>query len=303
MNLTHFKLFLAYQRLGTFALLVGAIAALAAEDSYLGGIQKWRQEEDQLMRSAKSPLLLVGRYNIDEGESTVGSSVGSKILLPEKAPLHVCAILRHGAEISLLPAPETDLAVNGKPVSGTIGLQAVAAPAPADRVSFGDFTFAIRPVGQEFYLLLTDKQSKLLHDFNGKTWFPIDPAYRVTAQLIPYEHPKALKVADTTGSTRTYTAPGYLVFSLGGQTLRLEPLVSGDELLVMFKDQTSGNETYGGGRFLEAAVPRQGQTTLDFNKAYNPYCAFNPYAACPTPQKENRLPVRVPAGETYKAHN
>jgi uncharacterized protein len=303
MNFTQFKRILGYQRFYKILLVVGAIALLAAEDSYVREIQQWRQEQDQFLRSAKGPLLLVARYNIDEGDSTVGSRPGSKVLLPEKAPGRVCTIQRHGADISLLPTSETQVAVNGNPVSGDIRLKAVAGPAPADRVGFGDFTFAIRPVGQEFYLFLADKQSNFLRDFHGKTWFSIDPAYRVTAQFTPYGHPKTLDVADTTGSTRTYSAPGQLVFSLGGETLRLEPLGSGDELLVMFRDRTSGIETYGGGRFLQAAMPRQGQTVLDFNKAYNPYCAFNPNAACPVPQKENRLPVRVPAGETYTAHH
>ena len=303
MTLTQFKRFLGFRRLCKVLLLVGVIAALAAEGSYVREIQQWRQEQDQFMRSAKSPLLLVERYSIDEGDSTVGSLPGSKILLPEKAPGRVCAILRRGADISLRPTSETQTFVNGNPVSGDIRLKAVAGPAPADRVSFGDFTFAIRPIGQEFYLFLSDKQSNFLLDFHGKTWFPIDPAYRVAAQFIPYDHPKTLDVTDTTGSTRTYSVPGHLVFSIGGQTLRLEPLIPGDYLLVMFQDQTSGIETYGGGRFLEAAMPRQGQTVLDFNKAYNPYCAFNPNAACPMPQKENRLLVRIPAGETYMAHH
>jgi hypothetical protein len=211
--------------------------SLSADDSYIREIRKWRQQEDEFMRSPKSPLLLIGRFKIEEGESTLGSKPGSKIVLPERAPERVCTIVRHGREISLLAAAETTLAVNDKPASGLICLRTSGSPAPADRVGFGDFTFAIRPIGQDFYLLLIDRQSKSLQDFKGETWFSIDPAYRVTAHLVPYEHPKTRAVADTTGSMRTYTAPGYLVFQLGGQTLRLEPLASGDRLLGMFHDK------------------------------------------------------------------
>lgn len=298
---TYFKPLWLYRRLAGLFLLAGTIALLAADDAYVREIQKSRQEDDELMRSPKSPLLLVGRFKIEEGESTLGSSAKSNIVLPEGAPGQVGAILRRGSEISLLTATATTLAVNDKPVTGRVNLKAAAAPAPADRVSFGDFTFAIRPVGEDFYLFLIDKHSKYLKDFKGKSWFPIDLAYRVTAQLVPYDQPKTRAVADTTGSMRTYRAPGVLVFQFGGQTLRLEPLSAGDELLVMFQDKTSGKETYGGGRFLEAAMPQQGQTTLDFNKAYNPYCAANPYASCPMPPPGNRLPVPITAGETYKA--
>jgi hypothetical protein len=288
-------------RLTGFLLFV-ALAALAADDAYLRELQEFRRQQDEFMRSARSPLLLVGRSRIEEGESTIGSAAASKIVLPERAPARVGTIIRRGRELSLLAAAGTTLAVNDQPESGSIHLHTAEAPAPADRVSFGDFTFAIRPIGPDFYLLLTDKQSTFLRDFKEKSWFPADPAFRVTARLVPYEHPKTRDVTDTTGSMRTYTSPGSLLFQLGGQTLRLEPLVAGEQLLLMFQDKTSGKETYGGGRFLDVAMPKQGQTVLDFNKAYNPYCAFDPYAACPTPQKENRLPVSVLAGETHNGH-
>ena len=291
-----------YRGFGSRFLLVVAVTALAADSAYIRDVQEWRRQEDESMRSAKSPLLLVGRFKIGEGESTLGSAAGSIIGLPERAPQRVGTIIRHTRGLSLLVAAGTTLAVNEKPASGSIDLDTAASPAPSDRVSFGDFVFSIRPIGQDFYLLLIDKQSQLLRDFKGKTWFPIEPAYRVIAHLEPYAHPKTRDVADTTGSIRTYTSPGGLVFQLGGQTLRLEPLVVGEQLLVMFRDNTSGKETYGGGRFLDVEMPKAGQTVLDFNKAYNPYCAFNPYAACPVPQKENRLPVAVRAGETYSGH-
>jgi len=284
------------------SLLLGAAAAVAADDQYIREIQKWRQQEDDQLRSAKSPLLMIGRFKIEEGESTLGSQPEAKILLPERAPGRVGAIIRHGAAISLVTPSETSVAVNDRPASGSIKLNAPPPPASADRVAFGDFTFGIRPVGEDFYLFLVDKQSKFLQEFKGKSWFPIHEAYRVTAHLIPYNEPKARLVADTSGSSRTYMSPGILEFQMGGQTMRLEPLIAGDELLVLFRDKTSGKETYGGGRFVEAAMPKNGQTMLDFNKAYNPYCAFDPYASCPVPPKDNRLAVRVHAGETYKGH-
>ena len=89
--------------------------------------------------------------------------------------------------------------------------------------------------------------------------------------------------------------PGYVTFLLNGVTLRLEPVVSGNELFFMFKDRTSGRETYGVGRFLESEMPKNGKVVLDFNKAYNPYCAFNPYSSCPIPPKQNTLITRIEA--------
>lgn len=86
------------------------------------------------------------------------------------------------------------------------------------------------------------------------------------------------------------------------QTLRLKAFVTGDQLFVMFRDQTSGKETYGGGRYINAKAPQEGKAVLDFNEAYNPYCAFSPYAACPIPPRRNHLPIRIVAGATYANH-
>jgi uncharacterized protein (DUF1684 family) len=95
-------------------------------------------------------------------------------------------------------------------------------------------------------------------------------------------------------------SPGYVEFTLDGRSLRLEPVIEepgADELFYIFRDQTAGKETYPAGRFLYSAMPKQGAVVLDFNKAYSPPCAFTAYATCPLPPPQNRLPVRLEAGE------
>jgi len=125
----------------------------------------------------------------------------------------------------------------------------------------------------------------------------VNAGYRVESVFTPYPQPKELKIQDTTGRTRTRQAPGHVTFRLNGETLRLEPVVTGSELFFMFKDRTSGRETYGAGRYLES---KNGKVLLDFNKACNPYCAFNPYSSCPIPPRQNTLTARVEAGEKYR---
>jgi hypothetical protein len=97
-------------------------------------------------------------------------------------------------------------------------------------------------------------------------------------------------------------SPGEVVFTLQGQELRLQAVNDGDMLWFIFRDLTSGKETYGAARFLYAEPARDGRVELDFNKAYNPPCAFNPYTTCPLPPLENRLRVRVEAGEMSYGH-
>jgi uncharacterized protein (DUF1684 family) len=106
------------------------------------------------------------------------------------------------------------------------------------------------------------------------------------------------------GDIEHYQSPGIVDFELKGEAIRMEPVLDTDgSLWFIFKDATSGKETYPSARFLKAEAPRDGQTVVDFNKAYNPPCAFNPYTTCPMPQKENRLKVRVEAGEKYRKHS
>ena len=275
----------------------------AADSNYLQQIERSRKETDEFLRSSKSPLLLVGRFEVPEGASQIGSDPQSQVVLPERAPKHLGVIERRGKDITLRIADGAMASVNGKPATGAVHLLAVESPKPTDRVGFGDFLFSIRPDGDGFILLLRDENSPYARSFKGTTWYPANPAYRVTARFTPYETAKTIPVADTAGQTRNYSVPGYLTFTIDGQEARLDPVVLGENLFIMFHDRTSGKQTYGTGRFLSADMPKDGTTVLDFNKAYNPYCAYNPYASCPLPPKQNRLPVEIPAGETYQGEH
>ncbi len=115
--------------------------------------------------------------------------------------------------------------------------------------------------------------------------------------------PREVEQPTAAGPVQRALAPGRAHFALDGQEWALEPTRDGEALLFVFKDATAPRETYGAGRFLVAAPPRDGKVTLDFNRAFNPPCAFTPYATCPLPERQNVLPVRIAAGERkYQAH-
>ncbi|HEX8221328.1 MAG TPA: DUF1684 domain-containing protein [Chloroflexia bacterium] len=140
--------------------------------------------------------------------------------------------------------------------------------------------------------------------FSGLKYYPIDLAYRVMARLVSEPHPGIFRVQTTTGGHKEYARVGRLEFELNGQRLSLtafmppadEPL-HGNRLFVPFRDRTSGKETYGAGRYLDLNKKATEEYVLDFNRAYNPYCAYSPYYSCPLPPGENNLPVEVRAGE------
>lgn len=148
--------------------------------------------------------------------------------------------------------------------------------------------------------------------FGGLSYYPPDPAYRVAAEVTPFEHPDVIEMATSTGDIRPQLRYAELRFHIGDQELRLVGFTDPDvshthELFVPFRDATSGHETYGAGRYLEIELEHHADdshtATIDFNLAYNPYCAYSPYYNCPLPPAENALPVAIPAGErNYSEH-
>ncbi|MCB0745274.1 MAG: DUF1684 domain-containing protein, partial [Ignavibacteriae bacterium] len=128
--------------------------------------------------------------------------------------------------------------------------------------------------------------------------FPINPKWKINAKFIPYDKPKEVSIPTILGTVEKDFSPGKLDFSIDEKQYSLEPTSAGEGLFVVFADLTSGEETYGAGRFLYVDGPdTNNNVVLDFNKAYNPPCAFTKYATCPLPSDENKLRVRIEAGE------
>jgi uncharacterized protein (DUF1684 family) len=288
--------------LGSLALLMlAARIACAAVDDYAAGILKWREEFDADLRNA-GVLALVGRYLVPEGDSTVGSDPLATVALPEGAPERLGVLRRHGQELQLLPTPgtERELQIDEQPASDLIVLSTARGQGV---VSYGEVSFSVRPIGADFYALVRDERNPAIAAFKGSTWFAVDPSFRIAARFIPYEKPESIAVPMThVDSPEHFDSTGAVSFELHGTTLRLRSFVAGTQLLIMFRDRTNGKESYGGGRFLSAPLPQDGATVLDFNKAYNPYCAVNDYAVCAIAPAENHLPVRITAGARYSGH-
>jgi uncharacterized protein (DUF1684 family) len=154
--------------------------------------------------------------------------------------------------------------------------------------------------GDRHGIRLKDRNSAARRDFTGLKWFDVQEEYRVEARWVSHPQPKPVRVPNVLGQTESMPSPGYAEFTLGGKAVRLDGVLEdphAEQLFFILRDQTSGKETYGAGRFLYADQKADGTAVLDFNKAYNPPCAFNPYATCPLPPAENTLAVPVRAGE------
>jgi uncharacterized protein (DUF1684 family) len=279
-------------------LVVAAVAAGGADAGYLVDIQRWQRDFDADLRSA-GWLALAGRFKLAEGVSTLGSDSSCTVTLPASAPGMLGTLTRQAGMFKFEPARGVQATVDGKAVTAVTELSTSNG---SGRIRLGALLMDVRAVGEDFYLLVQDFQNPAIASFKGTSWFPIDAAYRVSATFNAYERPQRVLIAMThVDSKETMTSTGDLIFQLRGKTIRLKSFVDDNQLFVMFQDPTNGKQTYGGGRFLYAAMPRDGLTVLDFNKAFNPYCSVNSYVMCPIPPRENRIDARIAAGERYDA--
>jgi len=203
--------------------------------------------------------------------------------------------LRDG-RVELVAAPGDGYVLEGAPVGRRVlASDASGKPDLLDLLP-GRSVQAIERGGR-LALRVWDAAAPARREFRGVETFPFDPAWRIEARWEAWPAPRPVEVVDVTGTVATRLVPGRALFTVGEDRLSLEPTADGDLLAFVFRDATAGVETYGSGRFLSANGPRAGRVVLDFNRAFNPPCAFTPFATCPLPRPENVLPVRVTAGE------
>jgi uncharacterized protein len=258
-------------------------------------VEAWRAQHEASYR--KEYVVLGGLFFLHPGGNTAGSDASNSIVLPARAPARIGQFVLHGDAVRFEPSPRSGVTLHGRPVTAPVDLTDDASGDP-DEVTLGDLAMWVHLSGERRTVRLRDPQGAEARSFAGFTWFPIDPAYRVVGRFIRDETPTSLRIPNMTGDYDNYTSEGAVEFTLNGQTRRLRPMTTGpNEFFFIFRDGTSGKETYAAARFLYSQLEDDGTMVLDFNEAYNPPCAFNSYTTCPIPPPENRLDIRIPAGE------
>ncbi|MFP4207242.1 MAG: DUF1684 domain-containing protein [Wenzhouxiangella sp.] len=256
---------------------------------------EWREQRLERLVAPFGWLSLVALEFLGDGTWSVGSAPDNDVRLlsgPDRWGL----LVLHGLQARFEPAPGGLVSVDDQPLESAIDLT-VAGEQPATRVSAGTGWFEIASRGERLVLRARDSQAQTRTGFLGLDYFDFDPDWRVEARWEAHPEGTTIPIADVLGELRDQDNPGRAVFEFAGQEFALEALAAEDQLFFILADRTSGRETYGLGRFLYSALPEDGRVVLDFNRAYNPPCAFNAYTTCPLPPPENRLDVRVEAGE------
>ena len=260
--------------------------------------EKWKKERIERLKAENGWLNLAGLYWLEEGANTFGSDSSNSIVFPPQAAPFMGTIYLKDTVVSMKVTSNVEITGKGGNKITAMDLAPDITGKP-DQLNYKDLRWFIIRRGNKFGIRLRNLDAPLLHELDSIPGFPFDQSWIIEARFEKFDNPHKVIVPTVIGVDEEYKATGRLVFSVNGNNLELIPFDEGDNgFFIIFADQTSAKETYGGGRFLYAPKPdRKGMVKIDFNRAYNPPCAFTPYATCPLPPRENILQVAVTAGE------
>jgi uncharacterized protein (DUF1684 family) len=264
-------------------------------------VEQWKQGRLQRLTAPDGWLSLVGLEWLHPGANRVGSASDNNIVL-KVGPAHLGVVtLAADGTVKIVLAKDSGASIDGKPVQEATLVDDIQAGENGHptTIAFGTANFYVIERDGRKGLRVKDAEAATRKHFLGLDYYPIDPSWRIVADWVPFDPPHKLEIGSVLGTIDKVDVPGKAVFKRDGHTFELLPYQEepGGELFFVLADRTSGKETYGAARFLYAALPKDGKVILDFNRAYNPPCAFTEYATCPLAPPENRLDVAVTAGE------
>jgi uncharacterized protein len=280
-----------------------SLPAQPAKD-YGKEIERWQAERIGELKAPDGWLNLVGLYWLEEGRSSFGSSPENKIVFPAGSIAGTAGYFeRNGTTVKLIVAGHVGITIDNKPVKEAIISDKDPLLQPV--VACGSLRWTIILRDDKIGVRLRDLNSPLVTSFTDIDRYPVDTAWLIRAVFRPTAVAASIAITNIIGQTSAQRSPGKLVFTVGTRQYTLDALEEGDDFFVLFGDGTNGKTTYPSGRFLSVPRPStpDNTTLIDFNKAYNPPCAFTNYATCPLPPKQNVLPIDVEAGEKNFGHH
>ncbi|HEX5802476.1 MAG TPA: DUF1684 domain-containing protein [Azospira sp.] len=251
---------------------------------------EWRTARTASLAAPDSWFGLIGLFWLEEGSNAVGADAAASVVLPAGP-----ALLGH---LDCVGGT-----VTWRPLAGPPTVLATDAGGEPTRVSHGALAFFVIERDGRLAVRLRDLDwaAKRQPPFSGVDCFAYDPAWRIEAEWKPLDPPRTMDVPNVSGDLKTVRVEWQAVFHVGATEVALLPMsvpeTGEGSVFFVFRDATSGRQSYGAGRFLHAGAPAGGRLVLDFNRACNPPCAFTPFATCPLPPPENWLPFPIEAGE------
>lgn len=259
-------------------------------------VDAWFDNRIAELQSHDGWLNLAGLFWLKEGMNSFGSDSTNDLVFPKnKIAPKAGYFFVNGQQVTMMPA------------SGS-GLKETVLFHPDSlkliRVRHQSLEWFIINRAGELGVRLRDLESENVKNFKGINRYPVDYSWRIAAKFEPAKEGETINITNVVGQTTAQALAGVLVFEVDGKEQRLAGTWEGDKLFVVFGDATNGKETYGAGKFIYVDQPDPtGHVFIDFNKSYNPPCAFTDFATCPLPAKRNIMDVAITAGEkNYESH-
>ena len=281
----------------TFVLCFTGNISAQQLNSYELEIEQWKLDRIISLKKESGWLNLAGLFWLEQGSNSFGSGVKNKIVFPNGSiPEKAGNLNLINGVVTLINAKGVNIKVNDKIVKQRIIFSTDSVNTPI--VSYGAYYWTIIKREDKIGIRLRNYNSKLVKNFNGTPRYATDSLWKLNAILKEPIVPTNIPITNVLGQTIQMKLLGKLIFILNGEVISLDAVEEENQLFIIFGDATNGNQTYGAGRFLYADKPdAYGRTIVDFNKAFNPPCAFTPFATCPLPPKQNVISIAITAGE------
>ena len=266
------------------------------EAAYVESIEEWQHQRVERLKSKNGWLNLAGLFWLEEGENSFGSDPSNDVIFPEKADAFCGTLTLNEGKVFMQVKKGAGIGIGDSLVSEANLVH--DHEKNTTHLLQGDLAWYIIKRAERYGIRMRDYKHPRINQLDHIPSYPIQTDYVVEATLKPFDEPRTMVVATPVeGFTESYECPGELHFQIENEDLVLFPFSSGEGYFLVIADETTGMDTYGAGRFMYSMPDSSGRIILDFNKAYNPPCAFSPYATCPMPPRENFLPFAIEAGE------
>lgn len=311
---------------GVIVALIGIMFLISPFDlkinHYEQEVLTWQNEFEDTLRSERGYLAIAALFELSDGVFKFGSGPDCEFQITSRAdnPIpHQLGRFTHVAGRTAFQGTK-DLGVTdyfGEPISGIPVLKVESTDSPGSTYRWGSLTWtlirrgvaarsaenAILPadmldsLGERFYIRVWDSQNPALESVESPTFFPVDEDWRLEGEYRVFDDSQTLYQRNVLGLIEESKSTGVVVFQKDGVEYALDATDEGDNLFIVFGDETNGKETYGAGRFLDVAKPTEGTAVVvDFNKTRNPWCAYSAFTTCAFPTKNNILPFAIRAG-------
>lgn len=284
--------------LTTIVIATGCAEELKQKGSpeYIKEINDWHTRRIENLKRPNGWLNLVGLYWLQDGENTFGTASTNDVVFPTgKAETNMGRFVLENGNVTVYVNPGIEIKNGDEPVT-EMQLENDLSGEPTI-LTYGTLAWFVIKRENKIGIRMRDYEAELVKTFEDIKTYPINEDWKVDAKFVPYNPPKKVSIPSIIGTVSEDECYGKLVFEKDGQTYQLDPLGK-ERLFLVFADETNGIDTYGAGRFLSVDPPDStSHTFIDFNKAYNPPCAFTKFATCPLPTRDNHLHLEATAGE------